>query len=389
MQNISLKQNKKGLHVAIDASRNRSGGSVAHLIGIINEGKPQLHGISEVHVWSYKSLLDKLPNKPWLKKHNPPLLEKSIIYQLFWQIFLFKYEFKKAECDILLNTDAGAMSPISPAVTMSRDMLSYETGEIQRYGIGTSRFRLLLLRYIQSASLRRADGAIFLTQYAADIIQKHCGKLSNIGLIPHGIGDNFRQQEKDNQRNKKSTEPLTLLYVSNIDLYKHQWHVVSAAELLYSKNYNIKLKLVGGGSGIAFDRLLKQVDKCDPQASFIEIFPFVAHKKIPELLNASDIFIFASSCENMPNTLLEAMAAGMPIACSDRGPMPEVLEDAGLYFNPEDPDTIASAIEKLINDNSLRSLLGDRAEHLSRNYSWGKCSNETWEFLKKTYTLVS
>ena len=53
---------------------------------------------------------------------------------------------------------------------------------------------------------------------------------------------------------------------------------------------------------------------------------------MPEYLSKSNIFIFASSCENMPITLIEGMASGLPIACSDRGPMPEVLQDGGCIL---------------------------------------------------------
>ncbi len=382
-----MDETKRGIHVAIDASRNRSGGAIAHLIGLIGESGPELHGVLAVHVWSYQALLDKLPNKPWLIKHNPPLLEKSVIHQLFWQICLFGSEFNRAKCDILLNTDAGTMSRIAPAVTMSRDMLSYEPGEMQRFGISVSWFRLLLLRYIQSASLQRAVGVIFLTKYAADVIQGHCGRLSNISLIPHGIGDNFRQKEVENRHAKKPVEELTLLYVSNTDLYKHQWHVVKAVEILRSRGHRIKLLLVGGGSGHAHQKLLNQIHQSDPEGEFVECRSFVPHSEIPNLHAAADIFIFASSCENMPNTLIEAMAAGLPIACSDRGPMPEVLQDAGLYFDPEVPSSIATAVGKLLESSALRNQFGRYAQQLSENYSWRKCADQTWAFVSETYSL--
>jgi glycosyltransferase involved in cell wall biosynthesis len=58
----------------------------------------------------------------------------------------------------------------------------------------------------------------------------------------------------------------------------------------------------------------------------------------------------------MPNILLEAMAAGLPIACSNRGPMPEVLGTAGLYFNPENPAEIACAIRTVIDEQRQGAL---------------------------------
>ena len=51
------------LIVGIDASRNRSGGAKAHLLGVLRNGDPREHGISAVHVWSYRALLATLPDR--------------------------------------------------------------------------------------------------------------------------------------------------------------------------------------------------------------------------------------------------------------------------------------------------------------------------------------
>ncbi len=55
-----------GIVAGIDASRNRSGGAVAHLVGLLTGSDPMEYGIREVHVWAYKSLLDAVPDYPWL-----------------------------------------------------------------------------------------------------------------------------------------------------------------------------------------------------------------------------------------------------------------------------------------------------------------------------------
>ena len=105
---------------------------------------------------------------------------------------------------------------------------------------------------------------------------------------------------------------------------------------------------------------------------------------MPSKLSSADIFIFASSCENMPNTLVEAMSSGLPIACSNRGPMPEVLRDGGVYFNPEDPESIFSAIKILIEDKELRNIVAENAFIYSQEFSWERCSNETLGLLTET-----
>lgn len=64
--------------------------------------------------------------------------------------------------------------------------------------------------------------------------------------------------------------------------------------------------------------------------------------------------------------------------------MPEVLEDGGVYFDPENPDSIAAAIEDLITNPDKRSELAMRAKNLSCNYSWLRCANETFAFIAQT-----
>ena len=166
--------------LAINASRAKSGGARAHLIGILNELKPGKYGFTEVHIWSYKELLEQLPDAPWLFKHSELLLERSLLFQIYWEVFKLKKEISKINFDILLNVDAGTFARISPSVAMSRDMLSYEPGELQRYPWGYMRFRILALRYVQNLTFRSADGVIFLTKYASRVIQKSCGKLKKV-----------------------------------------------------------------------------------------------------------------------------------------------------------------------------------------------------------------
>jgi glycosyltransferase involved in cell wall biosynthesis len=372
------------LIVGIDASRNKSGGAKAHLQGIIAEANPEAFGVTKVHLWAYDSLLNSLPNKPWLVKHCPDALSKNLFKQIWWQYFKLHKEAKQLGVNIMLNTDAGTVGKFKPCIVMSRDMLSYEKGEMQRYGWSKARLRLIALKYVQAFSLKKATAAIFLTQYAANIIQAFSGKIQRVAIIPHGVGNQFKTGHTNVINiNNKTTK---CLYVSNAAPYKHQWHVVKAIELLRKKGYDITLTLVGGGSGKAQQQLTVQMQLSDPHMEFVEQLSFLPHADLPKIISEKDIFIFASSCENMPNTLVEGMAGGKPIACSNRGPMPEVLQDAGLYFNPENPESIAEAVEKLVIDKELQMQLAKKAYERSQLYSWKRCSNETFLYLKEIYT---
>ncbi len=372
------------LTIGINASRAKSGGALAHLKGILLNCKATQLGISEVHVFSHDSLYEQLPNFPWLKKHRFKQSSSSLFSQLLWEYFLLPKLLKYHKCQILFNLDAGSICPFKPAVTMSRDMLSYEAGEMERFGMSKARLRLIILKYIQNVSFKRSQGVIFLTEYASKEIQKSCGPLKNIRVIPHGISENFRIK-KPPRKDKETQSAFELIYVSNIDYYKHQWNVVAAVEILNSTELNLNLTLVGDLEGPAFKELQKQILKSDPNGNFVNLIPFLPHDNLPQYLSKADIFVFASSCENMPNTLIEGMAAGLPIACSDRGPMPEVLGSAGVYFNPVSIESIVKALEELMSSQAKREKLAQEAESASQRFSWGVCSNQTWGFITETY----
>ncbi len=369
--------------VGIDASRNHSGGAIAHIIGILNGANPQDFGIDSVHLWTYKALADKIPNYPWLTKHIPKALSKSMLHKLYWQYFHLPKEVKQAKCNILFNTDAGSICPFQPSITMSQDLLSFEPNEMRRYGISKHRLRLIILKFIQTKSLTNSDVSIYLTKYAQNIIQKTL-KTNTSVVISHGIDKKFHQDIAIEKLFFDQTKSVQCLYVSNADLYKHQWHVIEAIAKLRKANINATLLLVGGGSGLAQKKLEKQLKISDPHNTFTKQLEFVPHERIPQLLANTNIFIFASSCESLPITLLEAMASGLPIASSNRGPMPEVLQNGGIYFNPECKDSIALAITTIINDQDLRIKLAKNAQLLSKQYTWEECSKQTWMLLNKT-----
>lgn len=369
--------------IGIDASRNRSGGAIAYLMGLFSAVELTMFSIDEIHIWAYKSLLDKIPDHPWLIKHTPPLLEKSLLHQVFWQAFDLSKELKKWRCDILFTTEASTLCSFLPSVVLSQNLLPYEPSAVKLFAWGKARFRLIFLRYIQNAAFRRASGVVFLTQYAAETIQAMCHISGQITVIPHGIGHAFVSSGSNAQSLQK--KHIRCVYVSPISRYKYQWVVAHAISDLRKKGYDIAVDFIGSDDGTAQPLVDTTLSQLDPYNQFIKKKGAVAHADLPTRLTEYDIFIFASGCENMPITLLEAMSVGLPIASSDRGPMKEVLEDGGVYFNPENAESIAKAVETLILDDDLRRTVVARAETLVRQYSWKRCAKETFSFIETVY----
>ena len=79
------------------------------------------------------------------------------------------------------------------------------------------------------------------------------------------------------------------------------------------------------------------------------------------------------------------MTAGLPIASSGQGLMPEVLKDAGLYFNPESVTSIKNCLRYMIENPNLLLSLGAKAKQYSQAYSWKKCADETFAFLSSVH----
>jgi glycosyltransferase involved in cell wall biosynthesis len=174
--------------------------------------------------------------------------------------------------------------------------------------------------------------------------------------------------------------------VSPIFEYKHHVSVVKAVALLRTQGYDIELEFVGGfGRQRAKAMLDKALAECDPKRNFVRIHEFLPHGEIVQKIPQSDIFVFASGCETFGIALLEAMAVGVPIACSKQSSLPETLQDGGEYFNPADEKSIATALAILINQPERREYLANRAKALAAQYSWRRCAAETWSFVASSY----
>lgn len=370
--------------VGIDASNIRTGGGVTHLVELLLVAEPFVNGFSRVVVWGGKSTLNRIAGRPWLVKSHQDLLEKGLFYRTFWQRFRLSKLARVAGCDVLFIPGGSYAGDFQPIVTMSQNMLPFEWQELRRYGWSLMASKMMLLCCIQSRTFHRANGLMFLTQYAHDevmrVVKTTAGRTA---IIPLGVDDRFASPpRKQLPITRYSVDrPFHILYVSIIEVYKHQWHVAKAVAQLRQKGLPVTLELVGPAYPPALKHLTQTLSKVDPTGEFVQYSGAVPHGELHARYAEADMCLFASSCENMPNILLEAMAAGLPLACSNRGPMPEVLGDAGVYFDPEKPAEIATAISILIDSPALREEKAEAAYRRVQDFTWERCARETFHFL--------
>jgi glycosyltransferase involved in cell wall biosynthesis len=173
-----------------------------------------------------------------------------------------------------------------------------------------------------------------------------------------------------------------LLYVSILERYKHHQEVIEATAQLRGRGLAVTLDLVGP-EGPATHAVRASIARFDPASEFIRYQGAVSYDLLHAMYARADVSIFASSCETFGQILTEAMAAGLPIACSNQSAMPEVLGDAGLFFDPSRPEEITAAVSRLMESAELRAQKAEAAFTRARAYSWERCANETFAYLAR------
>jgi glycosyltransferase involved in cell wall biosynthesis len=370
----------RSITVGIDAANLRRGGGVTHLVELLQAADPLEQGIGKVIVWSGRSTIERLPNRPWLELVCPPELDRGLLTRTYWQSTQLAREARTRGCDVIFAPGGSYSARFGPAVTMSQNLLPFEWNELRRYGVSKMGAKLLLLRFVQARSFRRSQGVIFLTDYARRAVGRVTGPLpGQTTKISHGIAPRFLIPPREP---RGAGLPIRVIYVSIVDVYKHQWNVVSAVQLLRSQGHDIELDLVGPAYPPALATLSRSMEALPTDTNWVRYRGEVPYSSVHEAYRDADIAVFASSCENQPIILLEMMAAGLPVACSNRGPMPEILGEAGRYFDPDSPDEIAQSIGELSASPLLRRQLAQQSFDIAKRYSWSTTAKDTFDFLK-------
>lgn len=374
----------KSITVGIDASNISGGGGLKHLVEILKNAEPYEAGVNRVLVWCMPKTVEYFPAREWLELVPVDWFEKSIFHRQLWRKLFLRKEIDR-ECDVLFVPGGVALSVSVPDVVMSQNMQPFLSSERAAAGFGKARLRVELLRFLQGWSLQKASGRLFLTDFAAATINSQFpfGQENNV-IIPHGIDPAFFFPYES--RVSFNVNDMKISYVSTLNTYKHQLEVIEATFLLSKKYPLLKLQLFGAEVAFYGEKVKKRIAELNDKAGreLISYAGKVGFDSLPGIYKKSDIIVFASSCENLPNILLEAMASSSPVVCSEFPPMPSILKCAGLYCDVKSPESIAGAIEKFIQSDALREEKGRKANGLASDYSWPIASRLTFDFLAKT-----
>ena len=375
--------------LGIDASGIVTGGGLVHLRELLSASRFVASRFGRIVCWTAPELAPRLPALEHVKYVQVPEIGRGILARARWQRWILPRLMAEERCEFLFVAGSTSFFPGGRFATINHNLLPFEWAELRREGLTRQSVRLVALRVLQGWTMRRCRGTIFLTPYAQEVITRVSGPLRcRTKIVPHGVNEEFRCVPREPRRlsDCSASAPFRILYVSPIAMYKHQWNVVRAFGAIRRSGIHATLDLVGARNRLAGAHLDRALAELEPaHRAEVRHRESIAHGELPELFRSSDLFVFASSCETFGITLVEAMAAGLPIACSSRGPMPSILGSKGFYFDPLSPVSIERAMRTAIDSPRMRRDAAQDAYERSLVYSWQRCARETFEFVRAVH----
>lgn len=207
-----------------------------------------------------------------------------------------------------------------------------------------------------------------------------------IKVIPYGKSEIFKRgtnkEEAELIKRRYNLKFPFIFYVGSFDFRKNIKRLIRAFSLLSSKRPELNL-VIGGGISTVISPFVFSLEEMMNYATQYNVFEKVKFiRLVPErdlliLYNLASGFIYPSLYEGFATAVIEAMACGCPVAVSNTSCLPEIVNNAGLLFDPYNEKEIASSIERIVYDYNLRRALINKGLIQANNFSWERTARET------------
>ena len=228
-------------------------------------------------------------------------------------------------------------------------------------------------------SVRRADSILTISENSKKQIAAHL-HVSPEKIAVTYLAPKVRKVSPDvsweDFKIRWDLDDLYLLALSSLSPSKNIPRLLAALAILNNElPENLKLVLAGHipCKGASLKRLVDSLD-LGKRVIFTGYLP---DEELVLLLQHATVFVFPSLYEGFGIPVLEAMAAGVPVACSNAASLPEVAGEAALLFDPLAVDEIAMTIRRLINEPNLRAELARRGYQNVARFSWKTTAEKT------------
>jgi glycosyltransferase involved in cell wall biosynthesis len=232
---------------------------------------------------------------------------------------------------------------------------------------------------------RRADAIIAVSRHTKrDLIEQYRLPDEKVHVIYEGIDDSFRpapQSEQHRVRRQYSPDAPYLLMVGTLEPRKNHAAAIRVLAALRQAGYPHRL-LIAGGDGWLFNpvRQLPAKFGLDDRVSFLG---YVSHDDLVALYSATDCFLAPSFYEGFGFPVLEAMACGAPVVCSDVSSLPEIAGEAALIVSPHDEANLANAIRLILDQPQFSARLRELGQARAATFRWDNCAAETVDVYRR------
>lgn len=237
----------------------------------------------------------------------------------------------------------------------------------------------LIFEITTRLALRVADRILTLSDASRrDLTELYHLDSGRISVTPPAADPQFRPADRDAMDKLKRRLGLPDSYVLYVGINKPHKNLVRLVEAWgqVAKSMGRDCYLV-----IAGHEDPRYPQACERAAALgldsVVFLGAVAEKDLPALYSSADLFVFPSLYEGFGLPVIEAMACGVPVACSNVSSLPEVAGDAALLFDPTSPEAIAMTIQQALKDADLRNQLRQRGILQASRFSWERTARLT------------
>ena len=231
---------------------------------------------------------------------------------------------------------------------------------------------------------------------AADLETIHKFPRERIDVVTEAADDAFRVIEdagargKARKRHSIPKDTRLLVHVGGMNAHKNILSLLKAMPQILAAEPRVHLALVGDTSGKGFwdnvEELQAFVAAHPPLTNHVHFTGYISDADLAPLLNASDALVFPSLWEGFGLPAVEAMSCGIPVlASSCGGSLPEIVGDAGLLFEPEDPGDIARCVIGFLANEKLQARLARNALKRSRLFTWERAAQLAEDSFRRCY----
>lgn len=244
------------------------------------------------------------------------------------------------------------------------------------------------LRLTVARTVKRAARVLTVSEFSRDaILHAYDIPASKITVVPNAANPEFRVigrglAQRAARELLKFDGPF-VLSVGDLQPRKNQIGLIAAFAKLLTDYPQLNHHLVLTGQETWFASRVREAARDCGFASRIHFTGFVSDTELLQLYNACDCFVFPSFYEGFGLPILEAMACGRAVACSNTSAMPEVADGAGLLFDPYAVEEIGRAMRDILLDAELRGRMERLGLQRASQFTWKKSARATLDVYKE------